>query len=453
MNKEIYFIGLGGAGCHILDRLAGMGFDMGRSIAIDSDKQVLSTLKYCTNTLMVSDKFSTAGDIELGMSFFEKKKESILSELSNAKAVFAIVGLGGGTGSAGILSIANWLNQLQIPLISLVILPFGVEGELKNSKAKSILLEVKAKSYISIIFDNNDITKENGNIPMQKALLASDIRQMKNLLFEIALLKGYDEETAINSLNLTRSDYEAWSKNRNKHDSTFSLHIDNKSLNWFTPYEIEMIIKDFARKYPEKTATELVSLIHQDAKYSKIFIYPSDVTKVLNSNKNLFNYKDIYLDMFNRLKSATLELSDKLDTKLFDWVESKVVLEGKAKSVGIAYLIDMETNSIYLRVATKTQVNKPAILSEFGAYLKPADKIIIPDYKYFANLHNSGNERITKAGPSQLALLMQVKKYVKSLVQQNEYRDKKDLSDFLLSYVHNYNNVTKYDTILNIKVL
>lgn len=448
MNKEIYFIGIGGAGAHILDRLLGIGFSMGKALAIESDSQVLSTLKNCKDTLMISEKFSTGGDMELGFSLFEKNKEKILSLLPEPKALFVIAGLGGGTGSAGILSILNWANQLGIPVISLVILPFSVEGETKTNRAKSTLLEVKAKSYISIVFDNNDIIKLHGNIPMQKALLASDIRQMKNLLFEIALLKGYNEETAIGSLNLSKGDYNAWKEGRSRHDSTFNLQIDNKNLNWFTPYEIEMVIKDFAKQHPQATPAEIVNLIHRDTRYEKLFIYPSEVTKVLSNNKHFSSYKDIYLDMFNSLRSATQDISDRLSTKLIDWFEVKVNMEGKQKAAGVALLIDLESNSIIMRLATKIQINKPSILPDLLPYIQPNDKVLVPDYKYFNNLHSGKDERIKVMDISRLGFMVQLKKQLKGIIQQNEYLNKDELANFLISYVHNYNNVTKYDEIL-----
>ena len=98
----IKVLGLGGAGCNILDRLILDGFDVTQAVALNTDLQAL-------NGSVAPEKIhlgktttrglGAGGDPELGYSAAEEAADDIAAVIGSSDMVFVCAGLGGGTGT------------------------------------------------------------------------------------------------------------------------------------------------------------------------------------------------------------------------------------------------------------------------------------------------------------------------------------------------------------------
>jgi cell division protein FtsZ len=94
----------------------------------------------------------------------------IIREVQGSNIIFLCAGLGGGTGTGAIQSLADELKRETGALvIAVVTLPFAVERH-RYSMAKEALNNLQRISDTVVAIDNNRLTKVAGNLPLQQAL-------------------------------------------------------------------------------------------------------------------------------------------------------------------------------------------------------------------------------------------------------------------------------------------
>ncbi len=174
----IRILGVGGAGCTVLDRIILDGIDSATAVAINTDVQSL-------NGSVAPDKIhlgrevtrglGTGGDPEVGYAAAEEAGEEIQSIIAGANLVFLCAGLGGGTGSGATPLIAHFARKAGATVIVFVTMPFSFEGRRRREQATNALAQIREQADHVICFENDRMGEASApTAGVQQAFLAAD---------------------------------------------------------------------------------------------------------------------------------------------------------------------------------------------------------------------------------------------------------------------------------------
>jgi cell division protein FtsZ len=157
---RIKLVGIGGAGCNTISRLASQGLNGVITIAANTDVQHLEMIR--AHHKIVLGKNATrfrgsGGDPEKGRMATEECEEEFRNLLSDADIVFVMAGLGGGTGTGGAPVVASVAKELGAIVISVATLPFKFEGNVRKRIAIQGLQKLKEVCNTVVLIDNNKL--------------------------------------------------------------------------------------------------------------------------------------------------------------------------------------------------------------------------------------------------------------------------------------------------------
>src|SRR5215207_7666521 len=119
-------LGLGGAGCNILDRLILDGFDVTQAVALNTDLQALNgsvAPEKIHLGKLTTRGLGAGGDPEVGYTAAEEAADDVAAAIGSSNMVFLCAGLGGGTGSGAAPLVAHLARKAGATVIALVTLP------------------------------------------------------------------------------------------------------------------------------------------------------------------------------------------------------------------------------------------------------------------------------------------------------------------------------------------
>jgi cell division protein FtsZ len=191
-SPVIRILGVGGAGCDVLDRLILDGIDGAAVVALNTDVQAL-------NASVAPDKvhlgrettrgLGAGGDPEVGYSAAEEAIDSIQSAVAGAHMIFVCVGLGGGTGSGAAPLIAHFARKSGATVITFATMPFSFEGKRRRAQAEHALAQISEQSDLVVCFDNDRMGEASApTAGVQQAFVAADamlsssIRSIANMV-------------------------------------------------------------------------------------------------------------------------------------------------------------------------------------------------------------------------------------------------------------------------------
>ncbi len=161
--KEILIIGIGSAGCRIMDT-----FYMHSSannfayLAIDTDEAKLGSLSLPEESKALIGNELTGGcdtgaDPEAGFNAALSSYLTLFTKIKSfsPKLVILISGLGGGTGSGAIAIVAELCDKLGCVVVAAVSLPFEFEAIVRATNANNALAELKKYVDTVIISDHS----------------------------------------------------------------------------------------------------------------------------------------------------------------------------------------------------------------------------------------------------------------------------------------------------------
>jgi len=164
--KNIKIVGIGGAGCNTVKRIAEAGLTGVDGVAINTDAQSLAQItekdiKKIQIGKELTKGLSADGNPEIGKQATEENQVEIAEALAGADLVFIIAGMGGGTGTGASPVVANIVKKPEkytnkcgfvvekdadVLVAAFVTLPFSFEGIGKTEKAKAGCIELQKKS-------------------------------------------------------------------------------------------------------------------------------------------------------------------------------------------------------------------------------------------------------------------------------------------------------------------
>ena len=172
-QKKILVLGLGGAGCNTLARIASRAPEGMEFAAMDCDFQTLENCTAVENRLAVgkaiTDGMSTGGDLEVGRRCAENAAGQIETLLSGVDLLVVIAGLGGGFGSGAVSVIARMARQLGSATLFFAIMPFPFEGIVTHGKAQGAIRRLRTYAD-AIVQMPNALIQPDGDALLEDSL-------------------------------------------------------------------------------------------------------------------------------------------------------------------------------------------------------------------------------------------------------------------------------------------
>lgn len=155
--KQIRAVGIGGAGCNIINYLYSIGAFGAHMVAVDTDERLLSVIRADEKFLMgktLAKGAGTNGDVDMGRLAAEKAGWKLDEAFKGTKLMFIAAGMGGGTGTGMIPVLAKQARDMGAVVVAFVTMPFldDAEARLKAKAGIEKLLDV-ANTTIVIDFE------------------------------------------------------------------------------------------------------------------------------------------------------------------------------------------------------------------------------------------------------------------------------------------------------------
>ncbi len=176
-KPRVMAVGIGGGGCNILSWIKERGVSGGKLISVNTDANHLSYCK-ADSRILIGEKITRGlgcgGYPKLGEKAMEENMGEVFEEISDGNIIFLVAGMGGGTGTGGIVALADELRR-QFPegsphlIIGVVTLPFEIETA-RMEVAIEAVQRLQMSADQCIIIDNNRLIQVAGNLPFADAL-------------------------------------------------------------------------------------------------------------------------------------------------------------------------------------------------------------------------------------------------------------------------------------------
>ncbi len=160
-GPRIKVIGLGGAGCNVLQHLAAIAPSLNvQFLAIDTDARTAAQFPGgLTLGQKVTRGLGTGGDPEVGRAAAMAQTDDFKITCGGADLVFLIAGLGGGLGTGAIPLVAQTAKDTGALVLAIVTLPFEFEGMRRQRQAQQGLQQLKPIADAVICLPNQGLTE------------------------------------------------------------------------------------------------------------------------------------------------------------------------------------------------------------------------------------------------------------------------------------------------------
>jgi cell division protein FtsZ len=204
-KAKIAVVGCGGAGQNTVTRLTEMGCEGATTISLNSDAKHLAVGKADKKILIgreLTRGLGCGGYPEVGRKCAEESRNEIKEALEGVDLLFAIAGMGKGTGTGSIPLVCEMAKSMGAIVIAVVEMPFKLEGS-RVSKAEDGLMQLRQVTDTVIVIENDKLLKWAGNLSIQQAFAVAD-----ELI--ASMVKGITETITLPSLvNLDYADVKA----------------------------------------------------------------------------------------------------------------------------------------------------------------------------------------------------------------------------------------------------
>lgn len=159
-SANIRVVGIGGAGSNAVKRMIELKAQGVEFLAFNTDAQALyhnPAPKKINIGRGTTRGLGAGANPDIGKKAAEESSEEIKASLMGADMVFLTAGLGGGTGSGGIVPIAEIARSLGILTVAIVTKPFSFEGLKRKKQAETALEQLRGKVDTLIVIPNDKI--------------------------------------------------------------------------------------------------------------------------------------------------------------------------------------------------------------------------------------------------------------------------------------------------------
>ncbi|HLC39516.1 MAG TPA: cell division protein FtsZ [archaeon] len=204
-RAKIAVVGCGGAGQNAVTRLTEIGIEGATTISLNSDAKHLAVGKADKKILIgkeLTRGLGCGGYPEIGKKCAEESRNEIKDVLEGVDLLFAVAGLGKGTGTGSVPVVCEIAKGMGAIVIAVVQMPFKLEG-VRITKAEDGLAHLREVCDTAIVIENDKLLKFAGNMSIQQAFSVAD-----ELI--ASMVKGITETITLPSLvNLDYADVRA----------------------------------------------------------------------------------------------------------------------------------------------------------------------------------------------------------------------------------------------------
>lgn len=174
-SSRILVLGLGGAGCNTLARIAPRAPEGMNFAVLDCDVQTLEACTIETRILVgkaLTDGLSTGGDPEVGRRCGENSVVQIETLLSGVHLLIVVAGLGGGLGAGVAPVVIRIARSMGATTLVFAVMPFPFEGTLVLGKAQNTLRRLRTYAD-AIVQMPNAMIQPDGDALFEDSLESS----------------------------------------------------------------------------------------------------------------------------------------------------------------------------------------------------------------------------------------------------------------------------------------
>ncbi|MFH1751666.1 MAG: cell division protein FtsZ [archaeon] len=174
---KIMVIGVGGAGCNAVNRIASMGVSGAQLVAVNTDRQHLGLVSDDITKILIGKSVTNglgAGAYpEIGAKAAEVSKAALEEIMEGVDMLFISAGMGGGTGTGAAPVIAEIAKKQGAIVIAIVTYPFALEKN-RLIKAEEGIEILRQETDTVVVIDNNRLAELVPNLPVQDAFRVAD---------------------------------------------------------------------------------------------------------------------------------------------------------------------------------------------------------------------------------------------------------------------------------------
>ena len=177
---SIKVVGCGGGGANAVNRMVDAGLKGVEFIAVNTDKQALSTSR-ADKKIQIGEKLTKglgAGAVpDIGKRAAEESREEIAQHLKGADLVFVTAGMGGGTGTGAAPIVADIARDMNCLTIAVVTKPFQFEGKQRMRNAETGINELKQFVDTLVVIPNDRLLEvvARGTSMLEAFRVADDV--------------------------------------------------------------------------------------------------------------------------------------------------------------------------------------------------------------------------------------------------------------------------------------
>ena len=157
IRDKLKIFGVGDAGGNVIKRMMASDWKEVEFYAVNTDLEALRTCEGATQIQIGVDTtqgFSADANPEIGRSAAEENLETLDAALADARLVFVVAGMGGGTGTGAAPLIASLAREHEALTIGVVTRPFDSEGQRRAEQAEDGLYEIQENADAVIVVPN-----------------------------------------------------------------------------------------------------------------------------------------------------------------------------------------------------------------------------------------------------------------------------------------------------------
>ncbi|MFH1056967.1 MAG: cell division protein FtsZ [Candidatus Micrarchaeota archaeon] len=176
-TPRIMVVGIGGAGCNSINRLARSGVKGAELVAINTDRNHLTIISDQARKILIGSSITrglgAGGYPEIGAKAADVSRDALEKVLDSADLVFLTCGMGGGTGTGASPVIAELARKQGAIVIGIITYPFALERA-RLEKADVGIDRLKNEVDTLIVIDNNRLVEIVPNLPIDQAFNVAD---------------------------------------------------------------------------------------------------------------------------------------------------------------------------------------------------------------------------------------------------------------------------------------
>ena len=160
LKPRIIVLGVGGGGCNALNTMIASDLKGVEFVACNTDSQ---SLEFCNAKQKIqlgiqsTQGLGAGSDPSIGKSAAEESYNEICEYIDGAHMAFIAAGMGGGTGTGAVSTIAKACKEKGILTVAVVTKPFSFEGKLRMDNAEKGIEELRGYVDTIIVIPNQNL--------------------------------------------------------------------------------------------------------------------------------------------------------------------------------------------------------------------------------------------------------------------------------------------------------